>query len=182
MRIEKDQIRSVIILLALGAAFYFTAFRPQQAERDELTARIARTQEQLGVNRQDVSNLSELRRLVEQMRQQAVNAHEAVPTSTELADLLRSLTTELRNQKMIEPEIETEAIIIGEDFNVIPLTLRFRGSFAGLSGFLRTVETLPRLIRIHHVEIDAEPTQPGLPIEVSLQLATFSSVDTSKKP
>ena len=92
MRIEKDQIRSVVILLALATAFYFVAWRPQQAERSDLTARIARTQEQLGVSKEGVSNLSELRRLVEEMRQQALTADEAVPRSTELADLLRNAT------------------------------------------------------------------------------------------
>ncbi len=182
MRIEKDQIRSVIILLAMAAGFYFVGWRPQQAERAELNARVQNTQEQLGVNRQGVSNLSELRRLVEQMSEQALTSHEAVPTSTELADLLRSLTNELQTQRMIEPEIETEAIIAGEDFNVIPLSLHFRGSFEGLAGFLRKVESLPRLIRIHKLHIDAAPTKPGEPIEVSLQMTTFSTFETSKKP
>ncbi len=95
MQIEKDYKITGGILLALVIAFGAVSWWPRSLERAELEGRVEGTKKQLGVDRKGVQGLAELRDHVADLRRQSQNTHKVVPTTNDLADLLRRINTEL---------------------------------------------------------------------------------------
>lgn len=175
MQIEKDYKFTAGILLALGVAFAALSWWPRSQEQAELETRIDATKKQLGVDRKGAQGLDELRDYVADLRRQSQNTHKVVPASNDLADLLRRINAELVAFGMKNQEVQTEVIVTGSDFNVIPLRLRFEGDFEGLFGFVKNIESMSRLTRITKLDVAGVPTKPGEPLLVRLELATFST-------
>jgi Tfp pilus assembly protein PilO len=181
MRIEPDTKATLavlgVILVGLAGAIGWPRFQ----ERGELEARIEAHKKQLGVDRAGAQGFAELRHRVDELRQQALTTKKTVPPTSELADLLRTLTSDLNAQDMQKLEVQTEAIVEGPDFNVIPLSLKFEGGYDGVFGFVRSVEAMPRLTRINKLEIVSTPRQPEL-VSVRLELTTFSATGAQTQP
>lgn len=175
MQIEKDFKITAGVLLALAVAFGGVSWWPRSQERADLESRVESAKKQLGVDRKGSQGLGELRDHVADLRRQSQDTHKVVPTSNDLADLLRRINSELVAFGMKNQEVQTEVVVSGADFNVIPLRLRFEGDFEGLFGFVKNIESMSRLTRITKLDVAGVPTKPGEPLLVRLELATFST-------
>jgi len=181
MRIEFDQKATVLAVLLLIGLFAGLCWWPRQRERTALRAQVEKHAAQLAADRQRADALPVVREQVAKLRREAADSNKIVPQTSELADLLRRLTSQLDTQNMQEQEIQTEAIVSGAEFNVIPLTLRFAGSYEGVFGFVRGVESMSRLTRINVLEIVGVPTKPQEPVTVRMDITTFSTAG-AKQP
>ncbi len=175
MQIDKDQKATFAIIVMLLAGFGFGVYLPNRIEQGQLKDRIAVGQQQLQVNQKNAKGLDDLRVAVEDMRHTLETASKLIPKSNELATFLRSVDSELDHQNMIEAEKLTERIINGRDYNVIPLTLRFRGGYDGVFQFVHNLENEERLIRINRLEVKGKPSKPEEPVDVRVELTTFSA-------
>lgn len=180
MPIERDQKIALAAALALIGGFVIFGWWPRRLERAALEERISAHQTQLGVDRRGAMGLEEMRRHVAELRDQAAHANKVVPTGSELADVLHRLNAELHGQDMTQVEIQTESMVEGADFNVIPLMLKFTGEFGGVFSVVKSIESMSRLTRINRLEIAGVPTQPAEPVTVRLELTTFSAGEQAR--
>ncbi len=182
MRIEKDIMITALAVALCGAAFAALSWWPRSNERAALAAGIEADKRQLGVDRKGVQGLDELREHVGELREAARSANKIVPHTSDLADVLRRLNSELLAQGMSHQEIQTQAIVSGADFNVIPLSMRFQGDYPGIFEFVKNIEGMNRLTRVNRLDVSGVPTKPGEPILVRLELTTFSKNSEGSQP
>ncbi len=175
MQIEKDMKFTALAIVLCGAAYAGLSHWPRSQERTTLAAEVEANKKQLGVDRKGVQGLGEMREQVIELRKTAVNTNRIVPDSSDLADVLRRLNSEMLAQGMSNQEVQTQAIVSGADFNVIPMSLRFEGEYPGIFEFVKNIETMSRLTRINRLEISGEPTKPDVPVIARLELTTFST-------
>ena len=175
MRIDSDQKVTLFILAALGAVFVLALWLPRQAQINELNERIEKHQRQVGYDRRDAAGLTDLAGNVRDLKLAVDTSKNYVPDRSELANLLRQLSAEMVRQELTDRVVQTEAVELGADYNVIPLRLTFRGSYDGAFRFIQYAESMRRLIRINRLAITGRPTRPNEPVSVEIELCTFSA-------
>jgi Tfp pilus assembly protein PilO len=173
MHLERDQINAIVTVAFLSAAFVFGLWLPHQVREKQLNERIEAAQKEMGFNRDNARTMTNLAREVIELKKIVSTMDKHVPESSELAQLLRSLSTELANSTVAGQEILAHPIVHGRDYNVIPLTLLFRGSFRDVFSFLKKSESMRRLIRINRVEIQGDSDQSENDLDVRVELSTF---------
>jgi Tfp pilus assembly protein PilO len=175
MRIESDIKATAAVIALIAVGFVAVCWWPRHQERGDLQARVEAHKKQLGVDRAGAQGLTELRQRVADLRQQALTTKKIVPPTSELADLLRRLTRDLDEHDMQRLEVQTETIVEAPDFNIIPLSLKFEGTYDGVFGFVKSVESMSRLTRINKLEVIGAPTKQSELVSVRLELTTFSA-------
>jgi len=175
MRIDRERIIVLVVAAVLGAGYFFGVWRPLQQRRAELQARIDEQRHQTMLDRQAVQDLPELRRAIDQLRQIVDQDNRNVPMSPELADLLRRIADEMEAQDLKNPETQTEPMVTGARFTIIPFTLRFEGGSDQVFAFVRSIESMRRLVRIDDLTIDAEPADAEKPLSVRIKLSAFAA-------
>lgn len=182
MQIEKDiKLTALAIMLCL-VAFAVFSWWPRSQEQAALAAAIESNKKQLGVDRKGIQGIDELREHVSELRRSARSVNKIVPHTSDLADVLRRINSELLAQGMSNQEVQTQAIIKGSDFNVIPLSLRFEGEYGGIFEFVKNIEGMARLTRINRLDISGVPTKSTEPVLVRMELTTFSTAARGNQP
>lgn len=175
MSIDRQRIVVFVVVVAIGAGYYLGVWRPLQNRRADLQARIDDQRRQTFLDRQAVQDLPELRRTIEQLRQIVDQDNRNVPRSPELGDLLRRIAAEMAAQNLKDPETQTEPMVTGARFTIIPFSLRFEGRSDQVFAFVRSIESMRRLVRIDDLTIDADPVSPDQPLSVRIKLSAFAA-------
>ncbi len=174
MRAEKDQIRAFLVLVLLVGAFVGGVWYPIHSKQKQVAAEIAAIEQANQTDRTTTVGLPALGQQIVAMEHTVDSMDKIVPRETELASLLRQWSTELEAQQVDSQDIQTKPIVRGADYNLIPIEMRFRGSFMSAFRFLRHVEGLNRLIRISELEARGNPDRPDEPLVIRIKLATFT--------
>lgn len=172
MRIERDQVLLVAAILAVMVAFGVFGYMPLRNNRQEAKERIDVYKAQLASDLAGAKQLPKLREEVEALRSALAGAQRDVPTQSELASLLRTLSSELDRQSVTDKEVQTRPIQEGTDYHVLPVSLRFTGTFGAVYGFVKQIESMPRLIRIDRLELVSAPDGAGR-LTARIELSTF---------
>ena len=182
MRIEKDQIISGVVLVVLAAVFVFGAWMPMRSKKAALVARIDRLNQELGPQRAEIANLAGLVEQEQLLTNELEQATRYVPEDVQLAALLSDLNAQIDALGVQDAKIEQEDMIIGIDYQIIPLSLRLKGKFLPIFDFVRQIESMDRLVRINSLEIALEraPWTPDTLLRVDIQLDTFAAVPESE--
>ena len=175
MRLENDQVKAVAVLLILGAAFLGGLWLPHNMKLKRLQARIDAAHKELGFQKVSPNELTALAQNVQVKRDTLAASTRYVPATSEIAELLRELSDRLEARKVVDQSLLTRSVEVGDEFSVIPVSLRFQGTFASAFGFLRDVEQMRRLTRIVRLELTGRPTRPNDPLDVRVELCTFAT-------
>lgn len=173
MRIERDQIKTLAIIGVMAGVFVGALWLPQRFEERRLRESIAESQKQLGFDRASSEGLAELNQVVLELRQTLDRTRKDVPRRDDLADLLRTLTRELEARQVSEVEIQNLPVLAGDDYSVMPLTVRFRASAPAAFGFVKHIEDMRRLVRVTRVELAVDPAKPAEPPVARVELCAF---------
>jgi Tfp pilus assembly protein PilO len=173
MRIERDQIKTLAIIGVMAAVFVGGLWLPQRLEEQRLRESIEQAQKQLGFDRAASEGLAALNQTVLDLRETVDRTRKEVPERDDLADLLRTLTRELESRQISEVEIQNLPVLAGDDYSVMPLTLRFRASAPATFGFVKHIEDMRRLVRVTRVEIAPDPSKPNEPPMARVELCAF---------
>lgn len=175
MRIEKDQKRALATVGILVVVFAVGLWLPHRLQERRLYQQIQAAQKQLGFDRASSQGLGKLARDVIALREVTDRSQKYVPQQTELAPLLRQLSTDLQVQEAVDQVLETESGRSGQDYSVIPVKLKFKGSFPGTFGFIKSIESMRRLVRVTRLNARMDVTKPNEPLTVEVQVCAFSS-------
>jgi Tfp pilus assembly protein PilO len=173
MRIEKDILKTVCVLVVLVVLFTVLAWLPLGERREHTHDRIVTARKVARTPDQSTGEIAKLRKAVGDLTAVVERAQKVVPKTTELASMIRMFSTKMKQLGMTDPEIQTQQIVEGANYNVIPLSLKFQGDYSGFFQFIKAAEAQDRLIRIHDLQLKGNPTQDE-PVSVSIQLTAFS--------
>lgn len=173
MRVERDILIAAATIAAVLLVSLVTLWLPYQRDRSRLETEIAATNAALAKSVSIEAEIFEQRTFVQNLKAELSEQRRFVPRGANLGDLLRRISTEVTVQSIKDHETQTLPIIRGEDYSAIPVVLRFNGSFPSAYGLVKSIETMPRLVRVTALNIDGDPTKPGEPLHVRVELAAF---------
>lgn len=173
MRIEKDQMLTVGIVLALGVLFAFAVWMPASQQDRKLEQRIDAAKDELGMTAVAKDEFVRLNDRVSQLRRVVRGAQRYVPANDEIAEVVRGINMALRTHDVTEQEMIARQAKRYADFAEIPLSVEFESSFPVVFGALEQIESMPRLIRVDRLSLMSFPDEPARPLEVQMQMSTF---------
>jgi Tfp pilus assembly protein PilO len=183
MRIESDQLRTFGLLLTLTAAWALGLWWPDQQRQASARRRIAEANHRIEAYRDSSAQLAPLSKELLQLRQVVDSSSKQMPQEDQLANLLKQLSTGMNAHQLTDQDVLTQPIQHGKQYSLVPLTLNFKGTFLQIFGFVKQVESLPRMIRITRLELHNRPQKAGDLLTVSLDLCAFfvPGQETDKK-
>jgi Tfp pilus assembly protein PilO len=139
--------------LALCAAFYLFAYRPQTSRAAQLQQQIVVQQKELFAGRAQTRELDAVRDEVNSLKVR-LSRVKVLPKRQELAQFIQDIAkladkTSLRRYNLRQPGMP----VIGDQVNRQPIEMSFEGDFVNVFSFLRNTEDLPRLTRVPSLSI-----------------------------
>ncbi len=101
-----------------------------------------------------------------------------LPDDVQLASLLSELDTMVESLDLEDSKIaQIENLLVGADYNVMPLKVEMKGHFVAVFDFLRHLESLPRLTRITHLQlvVDDEDHPGRGQVQLEMTLDAFAA-------
>lgn len=173
MRVEKDQINTMIAIAVLCLAYVLAIWMPQRGRIAEARERLDAAEAALTSGQAGQVSLKQMSADLRELRQSVQNSTKRIPDQSDLPALLRELSGELEDLHVTDRTIQTQAVEKGDDFVVIPIRLTFRGSFAAAYAFMQRVESMDRLVHIGKLELGGDADGQDRPITVRMDMAAF---------
>jgi type IV pilus assembly protein PilO len=174
--------RNILILGLLGIViivigFYFLLLSPLLQRLNDLDQARENKQAQLEQVQQQVNELEEVRRNSPEIERQLLELSKRVPTQPQIPTLVVQMQ-EIADasgvtQLVVEPG-DAAAPAGGGDYQVVPVTMQFNGTYDEMQDFLLRTRNLARLVTVTDVSycrvpvIDEEhscPVEPPDPVE-----------------
>lgn len=172
----------VIILLAVGAGYFFVFYTPLDEER---TAEVARRTDLQNQRRTAADNLrryntdqAELARA----RQREESLRQVLPADPDIPGFMRSINALAEASglqiALIRPVEERRS----QYYARIPVELKVRGGYLALARFFHTISQLPRVINMENIKLKnptVDPATREVHVEAEVQATTFRSVEST---
>jgi len=178
-------INGVLVIVVLVVGYYFLLLSPL---RDEYAARVQERsdkQGQLQQLQQEVADLEEIRRNAPEIERQLLEYSKRIPTQPEIPTLVVQIEEIARAAGVIQVSIlpgAPEPPPEGGDFQRIPITMSFEGTYEELQDFMLRLDDLSRLVTVNEmtyeqVELEeGETTNVDAAIEQTLQVEVLAEV------
>lgn len=157
--------RTQVILggaLMLGMVmFYLLAYRPAQQALTALDVQIDLRQRELQQSQDRAANLPILEAEVRSLEQQVAIYDRQFPRDPEFGPFIRDLTEISQRFELKQWQYRQSAWRRNDDFCELPVQLQFQGDFVSTLGFLRQVEDLHRMTRIHRLIVKSRDLRSG---------------------
>jgi len=149
------------VLLAVPISAYIYVFKPRNVEileaRDEITLKQARL-DQLA---QVVSKIENIGEAIE-TGQESIELIEAkLPREQDVEGVLEQVSQIAERNELMIRRIHPDSPVPAAMYMELPLRLTMDGQFDGFYQFLLEVENLPRITRIHNMEIKRSDERGG---------------------
>lgn len=180
-RHDHSERNFMVAVVFLAGFFVLGMWLPQWLHERELLSRIQAAQKRLGFDEAGAVALVDLAREVNQLRDMVSQSDRYVPASSELGPLLQKLSPQ-KAAGLKQPEIVTRQVVAGSDYSVIPISVQFEGQFQDTFEYLKSVESMHRLVQVNRVSLTAEPQKRDTPLRVELDLSTFYAPTQGGKP
>jgi type IV pilus assembly protein PilO len=152
--------RNLIILGALGIvlliiAYYFLLLNPLLQRLDEQAQARESKQAQLEQVQQQVNELEEVRRQSPDIERQLLELSKRIPAEPQIPTFVVQVQeiadTSGVTQLSVDPESSTSPEGGGE-YRVVPVTMRFNGTYDEMQDFLLRTRNLARLVTVTNVD------------------------------
>ena len=173
MPVERGQIRTLIILFALGLTFVLGLWLPFRAKRMQIEQQLSKLDADINDEQQDTADVAAIGEKIVSLMEVVARFDKTVPPKPEVASLLRGLTGELKEQEVTSLNILPGTIVEGDAYCLAPIVLSFDGSFQSLFELLRHIESMDRLVQINMISATGKPKSPGALLAVRIELSAF---------
>lgn len=173
MRIDHKQMRMSLIIVGLAVAYVGLLWWPVQNDIGALRAKIAKSEQELGIARDRTDGLAKLAEEVNRLRHEVAGSNKEVPAQSEMAAMLRELSVQIESENLTGQGINMLAAKAGEDYLTQPVELTFSGRSLDAFRFVNRLENMPRLVQVESVAMRQEPDSGGQRVKASLRLNTF---------
>jgi type IV pilus assembly protein PilO len=151
--------RNIIILGALAivlliVGFYFLLLSPLLGRLDEADQQREDREAQLAQLEQEVAELEAVRRNSPEIERQLLELSKRIPTQPEIPTLVVQVEEIAGDSRVTQLSIEPgdpSPPPEGGDFSVVPVTMRFQGTYEEMQDFLLQTRNLVRLMTVSNV-------------------------------
>ena len=170
LRMMKDSWIVLGVLAGLVSAAVVFMYVPQGKRLDELRTAIATQELELSANAAKAAVVPALLRQVESMKLRYKDFDRRLPRRRELGGFLREISGHLNQEDLSNQLIEPGNPSREELFHTLPIIMRFKGSYLALASFLKRIDRMERLTRVHTLKIAREKKGGGLDIELQMNI------------
>jgi len=156
--------------IAIVAAAVVFVYRPQGRKLEELRTKIASMEASLQADSEKASVVPELLRQIEAMKRRYKDFDRKLPKTKELGGFLGEITSNLSEEQLSEPTIEPRSPATEELYHTLPIIMRCRGSYLAVASFLKRINGMQRLTRVHTLRVHKLPAEEPLRIEMQLNI------------
>jgi type IV pilus assembly protein PilO len=178
----KQKVAALLLLIiAMGAGFFFGLEKPKLAELKTLQANLDKLRNDVADTRKLANNLPKFKAEYEGLKKDLDNALTELPNSKEIPSLLTSITSAGKSAGLdfltFRPKGETPKEFYAE----VPVDIVVSGPFSGIANFFVSVGNLPRIVNISNVAFSDIRNERGRNlVKVSCQSTTFRFLDKSE--
>ncbi len=176
MLIERDQLKTLIVVAAVSAVFAVGLWLPAHFTQKKLREQIVRLEQNIRTAKQNKENMAQWQIEIHGMHKVLDKHTRYVPENEELGGVLHGLSNALQNNNAIEQNVLTAETARYVDYSVIPVTMEYIGSFTDTYGILREIECMPRLIRIENLAVlQSYQREDDNLLKINMQVSSFYS-------
>lgn len=175
MNSRKDQVIAAIVCAAVLGAYAMLIARPQSRAVASVREQAQRLTADIELRQAVARGTAVLERDMQAVRERLAGVGEQLPSSMRLGELIGQLSAaseawNLRGTDLIPARsYEVDRIL------VLPIEVTFQCDFPSLFGFLKEVESLPRIVRVSNLRMQREGDEPAA-IACELTLQVFSEI------
>jgi len=178
----KQKLAAVaLLLIAIGAGFFFGVEKPKLAELKTLQGKLDKIRSDVTETRKLANNLPKFKAEFEGLKRDLDNALTELPNSKEIPSLLTSITSAGKSAGLdfltFRPKGETPKEFYAE----VPVDIVVSGPFIGIANFFVAVGNLPRIVNISNVSFGDIRNDKGRNlVRVNCQATTFRFLDKNE--
>jgi type IV pilus assembly protein PilO len=178
----KQKIAALLLLIiAIGAGFYFGLEQPKLKELKDLQAKHDKLKADVEENRRFASNLPKFKAEFAALQKDLDNALTELPNSKEIPSLLTSITTAGKSSGLDFLTFRPKGETLKEFYAEVPVDIVVAGPFFGIANFFVAVGNLPRIVNISNVSFSDIRNDRGRNlVKVTCQATTFRFLDKSE--
>jgi type IV pilus assembly protein PilO len=171
----------VLLVIAIGAGFFFGLERPKLAELKGLQGKLDKLRAEVSETRKLANNLPKFKAEYDGLKRDLDNALTELPNSKEIPSLLTSITTAGKSAGLdflvFRPQGETPKDFYAE----VPVDIAVSGPFFGIANFFVAVGNLPRIVNISNVSFSDIRNDKGRNVvKVNCKATTFRFLEKSE--
>jgi type IV pilus assembly protein PilO len=153
MRIGAHGQVLLLAAVALPVASYFLVFRPQNREITRAREEVTHKQSMLVKLREETARNDDLLKTNDQTRTTVAMIESRLPSGKELDAVVRQVSDLAVAAGLASPAIKSAKPVPAALYMEQPLEIQISGSFLGFHSFIAQIEKLPRITRIHDLNI-----------------------------
>ena len=170
-----------VILIALGAGFFFGLEKPKLDELKVLQGRLDKINSDISETKKVANNLPKFKAEYESLKKDLDSALTELPNSKEIPSLLTSITSAGKGAGLdfliFRPKGETPKEFYAE----VPVDISVSGPYVGIANFFVAVGNLPRIVNISNVAFaDIRNDRGRNIVKVNCQATTFRFLDKTE--
>lgn len=171
----------LLIIIALGAAYYFLLQKPKDAELKSLQGKLDKIRAEVGETRKLANNLPKFRAEFDGLKKDLDSALTELPNSKEIPSLLTTITSAGKSVGLDFLVFRPKPEVPKEFYAEVPVDIVVSGPFFGIANFFVAVGNLPRIVNISNVAFSDIRNDRGRNIvKVTCQATTFRFMDKSE--
>lgn len=144
----------LFVVAALAGAWF-----PMIRARATLLDEARRLEQELAKPQDGPDRIARLRANMERLTALSRGRTAVIPASSDIAGLVQSISGTLDQLALSKREITTGAVRHLDGASALPVSITLDGSFQRVIKAIRSVEGLPRLVRVHRLRMESTP--PG---------------------
>lgn len=168
----------VLILILIGAGFYFGLEKAKLDELKTLQAKLEKVHGEVADTRRLANNLPKFKAEYEGLKRDLDNALTELPNSKEIPALLTSVTSAGKSAGLDFLLFRPKTEVPKEFYAEVPVDISVSGPFFGVANFFVAVSNLPRIVNISNVAFaDIRNDKGRNLVRVNCQATTFRFLD-----
>jgi type IV pilus assembly protein PilO len=170
-----------VILIALGAGFFFGLEKPKLNELKGLQGKLDKLNSDINETRKVANNLPKFKAEYEGLKKDLDSALTELPNSKEIPSLLTSITSAGKGAGLDFLVFRPKGEIPKEFYAEVPVDISVSGPFFGIANFFVAVGKLPRIVNISNVSFaDIRNDRGRNVVKVNCQATTFRFLDKTE--
>ena len=168
----------LLILIAIGAAYFYLLYQPGMKELQALRDQQAELSKKIQENKRIADNLPQFRKEYDQLKLELESALTELPNQKEIPTLLTSITSKGKDAGLDFLIFRPKGEVPKDFYSEVPVDITVSGSFFNVANFFVAVGSLPRIVNISSVNVANISDSAGrVLMKVNCLATTFRFLD-----
>ena len=158
-------------MCVMVVGFYLFAYRPAGIRMASLRQEIDIKQRELKDNQSRTKVRPELEQRVNELQRKVDRFDKKLPRQQDFGQFYNDITFLGRQSALTKCSVEPAAVPKRNDkFVELPIDLRFEGNFLNVFSFLRQIDQMQRLTRIHNLKVTSKGHAGQVEVQLSMNI------------